>query len=67
MDENKKFEEIVNKGIEEHFKRNPRIAVQFGIEEYERIVEPGTKEHIEENLKWFGQWINELKQLEVKK
>ncbi|MFX0012767.1 MAG: DUF885 family protein [Candidatus Hermodarchaeota archaeon] len=67
MDVNKGFEDLVKRGIEEYFKRNPRIAVQFGKEEYERIVESGTKEHIEENLRWFGQWINELKQLEVEK
>ncbi len=67
MDENQKFEEIVNKGMEEYFKRNPRIAVYFGKEEYEKEVESGTKEHIEENLTWFGQWINELKQLDGEK
>jgi len=67
MDENKKFEEIVNKGIDEYFKRNPRIAVMFGKEEYEKEVESGTKEHIEENLTWFGKWIDELKQLDIEK
>ncbi|MFX1566933.1 MAG: DUF885 family protein [Promethearchaeota archaeon] len=67
MNENRKFEEIVNRGIEEYFKRNPRSAVMFGKEEYEKVVESGTKEHIEENFKWFGQWIEELKQLDVEK
>ena len=67
MDINQKFEEIINRGIEEYFKRNPRIAVMFGKEEYEKVVESGTKEHLEENLKWFSQWIDELKQLDVKK
>lgn len=51
MDENQKFEEIVNIGIEEYFKRNPRIAVRFGKEEYERVIESGTREHLEKNLK----------------
>jgi hypothetical protein len=67
MDENKKFEEIVSRGIEEYFQRNPNIAIKFGKEEYERVVESGTKEHIEGNLKWFGQWIEELKHLKVEK
>ncbi|MFX0001716.1 MAG: DUF885 domain-containing protein [Candidatus Hermodarchaeota archaeon] len=67
MNENQKFEEIVNRGIEKYFKWNPRIAVQFGKEEYERVVEIGTKEHIEENLKWVSQWIDELRQLGVEK
>ena len=67
MDENQKFQEIVNKGLEEYFKRNPRIAIKFGKEEYEKVVESGTKEHIEENLKWFSQWIDEFKRLEVNK
>ena len=67
MDENKKFELIVNEGMEEYFKRNPRIAISFGKEEYEKEVESGTKEHIEENLKWFSQWIDELKQLDIEK
>jgi hypothetical protein len=67
MDENKKFEEIVNRGIEEYFKQNPRIAVIFGKKEYEKEVESGTKEHLEENLIWFGQWIDDLKQLEFEK
>ncbi|NVM37909.1 MAG: DUF885 domain-containing protein, partial [Candidatus Lokiarchaeota archaeon] len=48
-------------------KRNPRIAVLFGKEEYEKVVESGTKEHIVENLKWFSQWIDELKQLDIEK
>jgi uncharacterized protein (DUF885 family) len=65
MDENQKFEDIVNRGIEEYFKRNPRIAVKFGKEEYEKEVESGTKEHIVENLKFFSKWIDELKQLDV--
>jgi len=67
MDENQKFEEIVNKGIEEYFKRNPRIAVRFGKEEYERVVESGTEEHIEENLNEISRWIDELKQLDGEK
>ena len=67
MDQNQKFEEIVNSGLEEYFKRNSRIAVQFGKEEYEKEVESGTKEHIAENLKWFSQWIDELKQLDIEK
>ncbi len=67
MDESQKFEEIVNRGLEEYFKRNKRIAVQFGKEEYEKEVESGTKEHIVENLKWFSEWIDELKQLDVEK
>ncbi|TKJ19573.1 MAG: hypothetical protein CEE43_14785 [Promethearchaeota archaeon Loki_b32] len=67
MDENQKFEEIVNRGLEEYFKRNPRIAVQFGKEEYEKEVESGIKEHLVENLKWFSEWIDELKQLDVEK
>jgi uncharacterized protein (DUF885 family) len=67
MDENQKFKEIVNTGIEEYFKRNPRIAVEFGKEEYEKEVESGTAEHIMENLKWFSQWIDELKQLDTEK
>jgi uncharacterized protein (DUF885 family) len=67
LDVNQQFEEIVNRGTEEYFKRNPRVAVQFGKEEYEKVVESGTKAHIEKNLKWFGQWIDELKQLNVDK
>jgi len=67
MDENKKFEEIINRGIEEYFKRNPRVAVMFGKEEYEKVIESGTKEHIEENLIWFGEWIEELKHLDIEK
>jgi len=67
MDENQKFEQIINGGMEEYFKRNPRIAVQFGKEEYEKEVESGTKEHIVENLKWFSEWIDELKQLDIEK
>lgn len=51
MEENHKFQDIVNKGLEEFFKRHPRIAIKFGKEEYEKIVETATKEHIEENLK----------------
>lgn len=65
MDENQKFEEIVNRGMEEYFKRNLRIAVKLGKEEYEKEVESGTKEHIVENLKQFSQWVDELNQLDV--
>ena len=65
MDENQKFEKIVNQGLEDYFKRNPRTAVRFGKEEFEKVVEPGTKEHIEDNLMWFGKWIEEIKQLDV--
>ena len=65
MDENQKFEDIVNRGMKEYFERNPRIAVILGKEEYEKEVESGSKEHIEENLKWFTRWIDELKQLDV--
>ena len=57
MDENQKFEIIVKKGIEDYFKRNPRIVVKFGKEEYERVAESGTREHVEENLKKTNQWI----------
>ena len=67
MDENQKFEDIVNRGMEEYFKRNPRISVKLGKEEYERVVESGTKEHIVENLKFFSEWIDQLKQLDGKK
>ena len=67
MDENQKFEDIVNRGMKECFKRNPRIAVKLGKEEYERVVESGTKEHIVENLKFFSEWIDELKQLDGQK
>ncbi|MCK4286172.1 MAG: DUF885 domain-containing protein [Candidatus Lokiarchaeota archaeon] len=67
MDEDQKFEEIVNRGMEEYLKRNPRIAVRLGKEEYEKIVEPGTKKHLVNNLKWFSNWINELKQLNIEK
>ncbi|MFX1497253.1 MAG: DUF885 domain-containing protein [Promethearchaeota archaeon] len=67
MDENEKFEMIVHRGLEEYFKRNPRIAVKFGKEEYEKVVESGTKEHIEENLRWFSHWIDELKELDGEK
>ncbi|MFX0146870.1 MAG: hypothetical protein ACFE8E_03870 [Candidatus Hodarchaeota archaeon] len=45
MDENKKFDQIVERGLTEYFKRNLRIAVKFGKEEYEKVVESGTKEH----------------------
>lgn len=67
MDENQRFEEIINKGLEEFFKRNPRVAVQFGIEEYEKVIESGTAEHIMDNLKWFSQWVDELRQLNVER
>lgn len=67
MDENEKFEMIVHSGLEEYFKRNPRIAVKFGKEEYEKVVESGTKDHIEENLRWFSHWIDELKKLDDEK
>ena len=67
MDENQKYDDIVNRGMKEYFKRNPKIAISFGKEEYEKEVESGTKEHIEENLKWFSQWIEELKQLNIEK
>ena len=50
MDENQKFEQIVNEGMEEYFKRNPRIAVKFGKEEFESVVESGTKEHVTSGL-----------------
>lgn len=66
MDESQKFEDIVNRGMKEYLKRNPRIAVILGKEEYEKDVGSGTKEHLEENLKWFTRWIDELKQLDVK-
>ncbi|MFX0058218.1 MAG: DUF885 domain-containing protein [Candidatus Heimdallarchaeota archaeon] len=66
MDENQKFEDLVSKGIDEFFERNPRVAVQFGKEEYEKVVESGMAEHIVENLEWFSQWIDELKQLDIK-
>jgi len=65
MDENQKFENLVNRGMEEYFKHNPRIAVIMGKDEYEKEVESGTKEHLEENLEKFTQWIDELKQLDV--
>ena len=65
MDENQKFENVVNRGMEEYFKQNPRIAVIMGKDEYEKEVESGTKEHLEENLKNFTQWIDKLKQLDV--
>jgi len=67
MDENAKFEELVDAGIEEYFQRNPRVAVNFGKEEYEKTVESGTKEHIEENLRLFGQWLEKLKKLDNEK
>ncbi len=67
MDENQKFKNIINRGMEEYFKRNPRIAVWFGKEEYEKEIESGTKKHIVENLQWFSKWIDELKQLNVEK
>ncbi|MCK4285463.1 MAG: DUF885 domain-containing protein [Candidatus Lokiarchaeota archaeon] len=66
MDESQGFEDIVNRGMKEYLKRNPRIAVILGKEEYEKDVGSGTKEHLEENLKWFTRWIDELKQLDVK-
>ncbi|MBA7558181.1 hypothetical protein ES705_50974 [subsurface metagenome] len=37
--------------------------MKFGKEEYEKVVESGTAEHIKENLKWFTEWIDELKQI----
>lgn len=67
MDENEKFENIVKGGLKEYFKRNPRVAVNLGKEEYQNEVESGTKEHIEDNLKWLGQWLDEFKQLEGEK
>ena len=67
MDENQKFEDKVKKGMENYFRRNPKIAVIFGKEEYEMEVESGTGEHIEDNLKWFTLWIDELRQLNEKK
>ena len=67
MDENQKFEEIVDRGMEEYFKLSPRIAVKFGKEEYESIVESGTKEHLIEKLKFFSKWIAQLKQLDGEK
>ncbi|NVM43862.1 MAG: DUF885 domain-containing protein [Candidatus Lokiarchaeota archaeon] len=67
MDENQQFGLIVNEGMEEYFKRNPRIAVQLGKEEFECVVESGTKEHLVENLKFFGEWIDKLKQLNAEK
>jgi uncharacterized protein (DUF885 family) len=67
VDENQKFENIVKRGLEEYFKRNPRVAVNLGKEEYQNEVKSGTKEYLEENLKWFGQWVDELKQLEGEK
>ena len=67
MDENQKFKEIIDTGLEEYFKRNPRIAVEFGKEEYEKEVESGTAECIAENINWFSQWIDQLKQLDIEK
>ena len=67
MIENQKFEVIVNKGMEEYFKRNPRKAVQLGKEEYECVVEPGTREHLVEKLTFFSEWLDELKQLDGEK
>ncbi|MHA2473512.1 MAG: DUF885 domain-containing protein [Promethearchaeota archaeon] len=67
MDENQKFENIISRGMEEYFRRNPRMAVIFGKEEYEKVVESGTADHIEENLKWFSEWISEIKQLDIEK
>ncbi|GAG19291.1 unnamed protein product, partial [marine sediment metagenome] len=42
MNENQKFEEIIIIGMDEYFKRHPRIAVRFGKENYEKVVESGT-------------------------
>ncbi|MHA1350653.1 MAG: DUF885 domain-containing protein [Promethearchaeota archaeon] len=67
MNEDQKFEVIVNRGMEKYFKRNPRIAVKLGKEDYEKVVESGTKEHIVDNLKFFSKWIDELKQLDGEK
>ncbi len=67
MNEDQKFDIIVTRGMEEFFEHNARIAVKLGKEEYERVVESGTKEHIVENLKFFSEWIDELKQLDGKK
>ena len=67
MDEDQQFELIVNEGMEEYFKRNPGIAVKLGQEEFESIVESGTKEHLVENLRFFGEWIDKLKQLDAEK
>lgn len=67
MDENTKFDQIVDRRLKEYFKRNPRMAVKLGKEEYEKVVESGTKEHLEENLNWFTKWINELKELKTEK
>jgi len=64
MNENQKFDEIISRGMEEYFKRHPRIAVRFGKENYEKVVESGTAEHIKENLKWFTEWIDKLKKLD---
>ena len=64
MNENQKFEEIISRGMEEYFKRHPRVAVKLGKEEYEKVVESGTAEHIKENLKWFTEWIDKLKKLD---
>ncbi|MFX0094041.1 MAG: DUF885 domain-containing protein [Candidatus Hodarchaeota archaeon] len=64
MDENQKFEEMVNKYFEEFFKRNPTAATYLGKKEYEKQLEPGTKNHLEENLTQVGQWIKEAKQFD---
>ncbi|MFX1254039.1 MAG: DUF885 domain-containing protein [Promethearchaeota archaeon] len=67
MDENQKFEEIINKNIAEFFRRNPSSGAYAGKQEFENVVEPGTKEHLEENLAFFTQWLDDLKQLDIKK
>jgi uncharacterized protein (DUF885 family) len=64
MEENQKFQEIINKGMEEFFKLNPLYAVLFGKDEYESVVESGRREHLEKRLNWFTQWLDELKQLD---
>jgi uncharacterized protein (DUF885 family) len=67
MNEDQKCEVIVNRRMEKYLKCNPRIAVKLGKEEYEKVVESGTKEQLVENLKFFSEWIDELKQLDGEK
>ncbi|MFX0094040.1 MAG: DUF885 domain-containing protein [Candidatus Hodarchaeota archaeon] len=67
MDENQKFEEMVNKNLDEFLKRNPSLAIFLGKKEYEKDLEPGTKEHQEKTLALFSQWIEDANRFDLDK
>ncbi|MFX1255631.1 MAG: DUF885 domain-containing protein [Promethearchaeota archaeon] len=65
MDENGKFEQLVNDFLEDYFKRNPSYATFYGKKEYAKEIEQGTQQHLEENVAKIKQLVQALEELHL--